>query len=257
MSRMHSKVCLVTGAATGIGLATATLFAEQGAQVWLTDVNVALGEAAAAGLRDRGLRAHFTRHDVTSRDDWEVVFAEIKSHGFPPDVVVNNAGIVIPGSVESTDWKSWRKTLDINLDGVFHGVQLGVREMKAKGGSIVNLASIEGLLGEPMAFAYNASKGAVRLLTKSAALHCARSGINVRINSVCPGFVETSLVLDAVSSQPPEVAQAMFAKVIGRTPMGRMALPTEIALAILYLACDESSYVTGSDLLIDGGYTAG
>ncbi len=257
MQRMKNKICLVTGGASGIGFATARRLAEEGAQVWLTDRDVARGEAAVATLCQAGLSVNFDRHDVTLREEWEAVLSAIKVGGRAPDVIVNNAGIVIPGSIESTDWASWRKTLDVNLDGVFHGLQLGVREMKENGGSIVNLASIEGLLGEPMALAYNASKGAVRLLTKSAAMHCARSGIKVRLNSVCPGFVETPLVIDAVSSQPPDVAQALMAKVLGRTPMGRMAQPLEIANAILYLASDEASYVTGSDLLVDGGYTAG
>lgn len=257
MPRMQDKTCLVTGAASGIGLATATRLAQAGAHVWLTDLNTTQGEAAAAELARSGLSARFLRHDVTSRDDWETVLATVHAAGAPLDVLVNNAGIVVPGSIESTDWVSWRKTLDVNLDGVFHGTQLGVRDMKARGGSIVNMASIEGLLGEPMALAYNASKGAVRLLSKSAAVHCARNGINVRINSVCPGFVETPLVLDAVGSMPPEVAQAMLTKVLTRTPMGRMAQPVDVANAVLYLASEESSYITGSDLVVDGGYTAG
>lgn len=254
---MQDKTCLVTGAASGIGLAAATRLAQEGAHVWLTDLNTSQGEAAAAELARNGLSARFLRHDVTSRDDWETVLATVHAAGALLDVMVNNAGIVVPGSIESTDWVSWRKTLDVNLDGVFHGTQLGVRDMKARGGSIINMASIEGLLGEPMALAYNASKGAVRLLSKSAAVHCARNGINVRINSVCPGFVETPLVLDAVGSMPPEVAQAMLTKVLTRTPMGRMAQPVDVANAVLYLASEESSYITGSDLVVDGGYTAG
>lgn len=257
MLRMQDKTCLVTGAASGIGLAAATRLAQEGAQVWLTDLNTAQGESAAAELTRAGLRARFMQHDVTSRNDWETILATIRAAGTPPDVIVNNAGIVIPGSIESIDWASWRKTLDVNLDGVFHGTQLGVRDMKARGGSIINLASIEGLLGEPMALAYNASKGAVRLLSKSAAVHCAKNGIPVRINSVCPGFVETPLVLDAVGAMPSDVAQAMMAKVLMRTPMGRMAQPLEVANAILYLASAEASYVTGTDLVVDGGYTAG
>lgn len=256
MNRLSGKTCLVTGAATGIGLATATRLAQEGAKVLLTDINVAKGEAAAAALAQAGHDVRFHPHDVVSRDAWEDAIAAAKTFG-GLDVIINNAGIVIPGSIESTDWASWRKTLDINLDGVFHGVQLGVREMKAKGGAIVNLASIEGILGEPMALAYNVTKGAVRLLTKSAAVHCAKSGYDIRINAVCPGFVETPLVLDAIGSLPPEIAQGFQAKVMGRTPMGRMAQPVEVANTILFLCSDEASYVTGSDLLVDGGYTAG
>ena len=218
MLRMKNKTGLVTGTASGIGLAAATRLAQEGAHVRLTDMNTAQGEAATVELTRTGLSACFLRNDVTSRYDWETTLAAINAAGASLDVIANNAGIVIPGSIESIDWASWRKKLDVNLDGVSHGTQLGVCETKALGGSIINLASIEGLLGEPMAMAYNASKGAVRLLSKSSAVHCARNGIQVRINSVCPGFVETPMVLDAVGSMPPEVAQAMLTKVLARSP---------------------------------------
>ncbi|HUM08272.1 MAG TPA: glucose 1-dehydrogenase [Acidocella sp.] len=257
MKRLSGKTCLVTGAANGIGLAAATRLAQEGAKVLLTDINAAQGEAATATLAESGLAARFQQHDVTQRDAWESALHTAKEFGGRIDVIVNNAGIVIPGSIESVDWASWRKTLDINLDGVFHGLQLGVREMKEHGGSIVNLASIEGIVGEPMALAYNVTKGGVRLLTKSAAVHCAKSGYKIRINAVCPGFVETPLVLNAIGAMPPEIAHGFQAKVLNRTPMGRLAQPAEVANAILFLCSDESSYVTGSDLLVDGGYTAG
>lgn len=256
MPRMQDKTCLVTGAASGIGFATARRLAEEGAKVVLTDIDAAAGETAAASLASEGLAARFVRHDVTSREQWEEAIAAARAFGGRVDVIVNNAGIAGLGPIEFLSWEDWRKTLDINLDGVFHGVQLGVREMKEKGGSIINLASIEGLLGEPMVPAYCASKGAVRLLTKSSAAYCATAGYPVRINTVCPGFVETPLLVAAVSKLPPEAAQALQDKVMGRTPMKRMAQPVEVANAVLYLASDESSYVTGSDLVVDGGYTA-
>jgi NAD(P)-dependent dehydrogenase (short-subunit alcohol dehydrogenase family) len=253
---MQNKTCLVTGAASGIGLAASRRLAEEGAKVMMTDIDAAAGEAAAASLASGGLAVRFVRHDVSSRDHWESAIAAAKGFGGGIDVIVNNAGIAGVGPIEFLSWADWRKTLDVNLDGVFHGVQLGVREMKEKGGSIINLASIEGILGEPMVPAYCASKGAVRLLTKSSAAYCARAGYRIRINTVCPGFVETPLLAAAVSKLPPEAAQALHEKVIGRTPVGRLAQPAEIANAVLYLASEESSYVTGSDLVVDGGYTA-
>jgi len=256
MQRMQHKTCLVTGAANGIGFATSRRLAEEGAKVLMTDIDAAAGEAAAASLVNEGLAVRFARHDVSSREQWEAAVAYAKAFGGSIDVIVNNAGIPGVGPIEFVEWADWRKTLDINLDGVFHGVQLGVREMKHKGGSIINIASIEGMLGEPMVPAYCASKGAVRLLTKSSAAYCGAAGYPVRINTVCPGFVETSMLVAAVSKLPPEVAQALQAKVLGRTPMKRMAQPAEIANAVLYLASDESSFVTGTDLVVDGGYTA-
>lgn len=257
MNRMLKKVCLVTGAANGIGLACARRFAEEGAHVLLTDRDEETGERVTAALVAEGFSVSFQSHDVTSRPQWEAAVAcAIQRYG-RLDVLVNNAGVGLIADVEHCEFSDWKRTLDINLDGVFHGVQLAVNAMKDAGGSIVNLASIEGLLGEPLVVAYNASKGAVRLLTKSSAVHCARAGYKIRVNAVCPGFVETPMVMQGLALMPPEMALAFQTKVIGRTPMGRMAQPVEIANAVLFLASDEASYITGSDLLVDGGYTAG
>jgi NAD(P)-dependent dehydrogenase (short-subunit alcohol dehydrogenase family) len=253
---MQHKTCLVTGAASGIGFATSRRLAEEGAKVLMTDIDAVAGEAAAASLAAERLAVRFVRHDVSSRDDWERAIGAAKGFGGGIDVIVNNAGIAGVGPIEFLSWADWRKTLDVNLDGVFHGMQLGVREMKEKGGSIINIASIEGILGEPMVPAYCASKGAVRLLTKSSAAYCAKAGYPIRINTVCPGFVETPLLAAALSNLPPEAVQALHEKVMGRIPAGRMAQPLEVANAVLYLASDESSYVTGTDLVIDGGYSA-
>jgi NAD(P)-dependent dehydrogenase (short-subunit alcohol dehydrogenase family) len=257
MPRMLNKTCFVTGAASGIGLATSRRLAEEGASVLMTDIDVAAGEAAVAALAGDGLAVRFARHDVSSRDQWEGALAAARAFGGSLDVLVNNAGIAGIGPIEFLSWADWRKTLDVNLDGVFHGLQLGIREMKDKGGSIVNIASIEGLLGEPMVPAYCASKGAVRMLTKSSAVYCGMAGYPIRINTVCPGFVETPLLAAAVSKLPPQATEALQQKVMARTPMQRIAQPAEIANAVLYLASGESSYVNGSDLVVDGGYTAG
>ncbi|MFV0932756.1 glucose 1-dehydrogenase [Pseudomonas jessenii] len=257
MKRMQEKVCLVTGAASGIGLACAQRLAEEGAHVLLTDRDAAKGEQVTAALAAAGLSVSFQRHDVVSRTEWEsVIDAAVATYG-QLDVLVNNAGVALLADIEHCELADWKRTLDVNLDGVFHGVQLAVRAMKAKGGSIVNLSSIEGILGEPHAAAYNASKGAVRLLTKSAAVYCGRSGYRVRVNAVCPGFIETPMVAQAFASLPADQAQALQAKTFSRVPMGRLGQPVEIANAVLFLASDEASFVTGIDMLVDGGYTAG
>lgn len=171
---MLNKVCLVTGAANGIGLACARRFAEEGANVLLTDRDAETGERVTAALVAEGFVVSFQSHDATSRTKWEAAVAcAIQRYG-RLDVLVNNAGVALIADVEHCEFSEWKRTLDINLDGVFHGVQLAVNAMKDAGGAIVNLASIEGLLGEPLVVAYNASKGAVRLLTKSSAVHRAR-----------------------------------------------------------------------------------
>lgn len=171
-------------------------------------------------------------------------------------MLVNNAGIAVIAPIEQETLDGWRRTQAVNMEGVFLGTREAVRAMKGRGGSIINISSIEGLIGEPMAPAYNASKGGVRLFTKSAALYCAQSGLRVRVNSVHPGYVGTPLVANAIGALPPEQGAALTQDLIGRIPLGRLGEPRETANAVLFLASDESSYMTGSELVIDGGYTA-
>jgi NAD(P)-dependent dehydrogenase (short-subunit alcohol dehydrogenase family) len=256
MSRVAGKVCVVTGAARGLGLAAAELLFAEGANVLLSDVDIEAGEAAALGLDHSGRRAAFTPHDVTDAGDWARVLDLAASRFGPVDVLVNNAGVAAIMDVEQLTPKEWQRTLDINLSGVMYGTQAAIARMKGRGGSIVNIASIEGLIGEPLIPAYNASKGGVRLFSKSAAIHCARAGYRIRINNVCPGFAETQMVAGALAAMPAEDAQAFAARTLARIPLGRFAQPREIAAAVLFLASDESSYVTGSDLVVDGGMTA-
>jgi len=257
MKRMQNKVCLVTGGARGLGLAAVEALLQEGARVMLTDRDVAAGEAEAARLVKQGHAARFMAQDVTQASQWTgVLDRTVAAWNAPLDVLVNNAGIADLAHVETESLEHWRKTLAVNLDGVFLGTQAAIAHMKGRGGSIVNIASIEGLIGEPLIPAYNASKGGVRIFSKSAAIHCARSGYNIRINSVCPGFAETQMVAGAVGALPPDQAQAFVARTLARIPMGRFARPEEIARAVLFLASDEASYITGSDLVVDGGMTA-
>lgn len=257
MNRVQGKVCVVTGGARGLGLAAAEALLAQGAKVLITDVDQAEGAAQARRL---GANAAFQSQDVTNASQWDQVLDAAIAKWGRLDVVVNNAGIANIADVENVSLEIWKRTLDINLSGVFLGTQAAIARMKGQknpaGGSIINIASIEGLVGEALIPAYNASKGGVRIFTRSAAIHCARAGYNVRVNNVCPGFAETQMVAGALATMAPVDAQTFAAKTLERIPMGRFAKPAEIAAAVLFLASDESSYVTGSDLVVDGGMTA-
>lgn len=251
--RVKDKVCVISGGARGLGLASAEALLAEGAKVLITDVDTSVGETEARRL---GANAMFRQHDVTDAAQWnDALDAAIAKWG-RLDVVVNNAGIANLVDIENLSPQIWQRTLDINLSGVMLGTQAAIARMKDKGGSIVNMASIEGLLGEAALPAYNAAKGGVRIFSRSAAIHCARSGYNIRINNVCPGFAETQMVSGALATLKPEQAQMFAEKTLARIPMGRFAKPSEIAATVLFLASDESSYVTGSDLVVDGGMTA-
>jgi NAD(P)-dependent dehydrogenase (short-subunit alcohol dehydrogenase family) len=254
MSRLQHKVCIITGAAAGIGLAAARRFVQEGAKVLLTDIDASGGQRAAQEL---GACAAFLRHDAASADDWTAVYAEAKRLWGRVDVVVNNAGIAPLGTIETLTPQDWQKTLDVNLTGVMIGTQMAIAQMKdSGGGSIVNVASIEGIVGEQIVPAYNASKGGVRIFSKSAAIHCARSGYGIRVNCVCPGFSETAMVSGSIASMPPDFAQQFQATLLQKIPMGRLGKAEEIANAILFVASDEASFMTGADLVVDGGHTA-
>lgn len=255
MDRVKGKVAIVTGAAKGIGEATAQLLAEEGASVVVTDLDAAGGEAVAQRIGSAGGKALFIRQDVTSESGWvETIAATVNAFG-SLSILVNNAGIAFPGTVEDTTLDAWRKLMTVNLDAVFLGTKHAIGAMKAAGsGSIINLSSIEGLIGDPNLAAYNASKGGVRLLTKSAALHCAKSGYNVRVNSVHPGFIWTPMV-EGYLGNFGDVNEGREAT--GNLhPMGHLGEPQDIATGILYLASDESKFMTGAELVIDGGFTA-
>ena len=247
--RVAGKVALVSGAARGIGAATAKRLAQEGAAVVLGDVLETEGQQTAAGIVAAGGRATFMPLDVTSAANWQqVIAAAVAAYG-QLDVLVNNAGISGRAAVGETDVETWERVMEINGKGVFLGTKLAIPELrKAGGGSIINISSIYGIVGSETSAAYHASKGAVRIFTKAAAIQYAAEGI--RVNSVHPGFVDSPMT--AANHALPEVHNLR----ISRTPLGRMGTPEDIAAGILYLASDESAFVTGSELVIDGGMTA-
>ena len=254
MGRVEGKVALVTGGALGLGRAAAELLAREGAKVAVTDLMDAEGRAVADQIGLAGGEAISIHHDVAQEADWERAIAETLKRFGKVDIVVNNAGVALAGSVEDTTLEKWRWLMSINLDGVFLGTKHGVAAMKDHGGSIINLSSIEGLIGDPNLAAYNASKGGVRLFTKSAALHCAKSGYKIRVNSIHPGYIWTPMVEGYLGGQnDPAEARRDLA---GLHPLGHLGEPDDIAYGVLYLASDESKFMTGSELVIDGGYTA-
>jgi len=253
--RLENKVALVTGAGAGIGEATARRFAEEGARVVITDINSESAERVATAINAAGGKAIARYQDTSDEAGWDTLMADVIDTWGQLDVLVNNAGIVILGNVEDTTMDDWRKTQAVNMEGVFLGCRAAIKVMKGQGGSIINLSSIEGLIGEPNTAAYNASKGGVRIFTKSAALHCAAKGYGIRINSIHPGYIMTRLVGDALESLPEEESQALLARVMNEIPLGNPGEPVDIANGCLFLASDEAKYMTGSELVIDGGYT--
>jgi NAD(P)-dependent dehydrogenase (short-subunit alcohol dehydrogenase family) len=212
------------------------------------------GRAVVDQIGLAGGEAIYIHHDVAQEADWARAVAETLTRFGRLDVVVNNAGVALAGSVEDCTLEQWRWLMSINLDGVFLGTKHGVAAMKGHGGSIINLSSIEGLIGDPNLAAYNASKGGVRIFTKSAALHCAKAGYKIRVNSIHPGYIWTPMVEGYIAGQAdPDEAKLAVA---GLHPLGHLGEPDDIAFGVLYLASDESKFMTGSELVIDGGYTA-
>lgn len=256
MNRVQGKVAIITGGSLGIGRACALKLAEEGARVVITDIKEEEGRKVVDQIKSAKGDAIFIRHDVANEDDWQQVISTTLSTYGRLDILVNNAGIGKTTNVEETTLKDWRFLNSINLDGVFLGTKYGIEAMKqsGNGGSIINMSSILSIVGEATAASYNASKGGVRLFTKSAALHCARSGYKIRVNSVHPGYIVTPMVQSAMEAGGD--APAMQKYLEGLHPLGHLGEPNDIAYGVLYLASDESKFVTGSELVIDGGYTA-
>lgn len=247
--RVAGKVVLVTGAGGGLGRGFCAMLAAEGAIVVATDRDAAAAEAVAA---DAGGAAFAL--DVSEEAAWTRCIAAIGERFGRLDGLVNNAGIAMLKSIEETSLDDWRLTMGVNLDGVFLGCKHALPLMKTTGGSIVNISSVSGIIGGHNLAAYNASKGGVRLLTKSVALHCARMGYGIRCNSVHPSFVETPMVETMIAAT--EDAERARQRLVRQVPLGRIATPADIAPLVVYLLSDESRFVTGSEMVVDGGVTA-
>lgn len=245
--RLSGKVALISGAARGMGESEARLFAREGAQVVLGDILEDQGRAAVENITQQGGSATFVPLDVTREQDWQRAVETAEQIYGRLDILVNNAGIVRMAPLDETSLEAWNEVIGVNQTGVFLGMKHAVPAMRrAGGGSIVNISSIAGLIGLPNIPAYQASKGAVRLLTKNAAVQYATD--KIRVNSVHPGRIETPMTAPLA----PERREML----LRLTPLGRDGTAEEVAYGVLYLASDESSYVTGTELVIDGGYTA-
>ena len=251
--RLAGKVCIVTGGASGIGDATCRIFAREGAKLIIADINTRLGESLTAELRRSGATVDFFHADVSKSADVEAMIGLAQSRHNRLDVLVNNAAIESAKREVDTTEEEWDEIMDVNAKGVFLATRCALPLMKkGGGGSIINISSAYGIIGSPGYAAYHASKGAVRLFTKSTAVAHARDGI--RANSIHPGAVDTPLLRKSMNSQPdPAKAEADF---IATQPIGRLGRPEEIAYGCLYLASDESKFCIGMELVIDGGMVA-
>lgn len=261
MKQLTGKIALVTGAGSGIGAACARTLAAAGASVVVTDVNGDSARAVATAIKAAGGQSMALQQDVVDEDRWAVVMAEIQSKFGNLTTLVANAGIAIRGSITEMTLADWRRQQAINLDGVFLSVKNAIPAMRrAGGGSIIMMSSVAGLRGSPTLAGYSATKGGVRLFAKSVAMECAMANDNIRCNSVHPGIIETP-IWNKMDAQPdparrnaPVDINAMAA--VG-VPLGRVGLAQDIANGVLFLASDASSYMTGGELVIDGGMTGG
>lgn len=247
--RLEGKVALISGGARGQGAVEAKLFAIEGASVVIGDILDDLGRRVEAEIAESGGNATYVHLDVTSESQWnDAVAVAVEQYG-KLDILVNNAGILIRAGVEDTTGEDWDRIMDINGKGVFLGTKAAIPAMRAAGGgSIINISSIAGLQGSPASAAYSSTKGAVRILTKSTAVQYALE--NIRCNSVHPGLIYTDMTRDTLDT--PEGEREWRARV----PMGYIGVSEDVAKGVLFLASDESSYMTGSELVIDGGITA-
>ena len=247
--RLENKVALISGGARGMGAVEAKLFAGEGAKVVIGDVLEDEGRRTEAEINESGGECVFVRLDVTSEESWQVAVRLAVERFGKLDILVNNAGIYRTHNVVETTEEEWDQVMDINAKGVFLGTKTAIPAMRDNGsGSIVNISSVAGLVGNLMSSAYTASKGAVRLLTKSTAIQYGREGI--RCNSVHPGTIVTQMTAGLLADESYREDR------INRTPIGRLGTADDVAYGVLFLASDEASFMTGSELVIDGGRTA-
>lgn len=258
VGRCAGKLALVTGAAQGLGAAHCRRLAEEGARVLCTDIN-GEGAAATAAAINAALgagTAFSIGHDITDRAQWDAAVAMARDEMGGLNVLVNNAGIGVPGNIEACDFGDWQRCFDINVNSIFHGCQKALPLMREHApGSIINISSIAGLIASDTMPAYNASKAAVWMLSKSVALYCAKMGWDIRCNSVHPTFVDTP-ILDGIVANTGKAKDVIMGKLARQIPLGRVGEPNDIANGVLYLASDESRFMTGAELKLDGGISA-
>lgn len=253
MGRIQGKIVSVTGAAGGLGRAISGLLAREGAKVIATDINEKEGQACVDEILSNDGEAVFVKQDVSSEEDWQKLMTFTMESFGRLDVHVNCAGVFLSGSIEEITLEQWRWVMSVNLDGVFLGIKYAAEAMKkCGGGSIINLSSVGGMVGTVDSAPYNASKGGVRILSKAAAVEFSKAGydFNIRVNSVHPGVIETPMTAPMIND--PEGGREMLAW----TPIGHFGEPLDVAYGVLFLASDESKFVTGSELVIDGGWSA-
>lgn len=254
MGKLDGKVALVTGGAGGIGRATCEEFLKEGARVIVADITDEAGQKVAAEMGSDALYLHL---DVTCEERWQQVMDEILTRFGQLDILVNNAGIGGACDLEDIDMAFWNKTMSINLTGVFLGCKHGVKAMKQSGGgAIINMSSITGNIGVSDVTAYSTSKGGVRMMSKCVALYCCSKGYGIRCNSVHPTIVETDMLMKPMMEIMGD-EESIHAALSPMVPLGRMAQPQDIAKAISFLACDDATMITGTELMVDGGTTAG
>lgn len=245
MEKLIDKVAVITGGVSGIGAASARLFAEEGAKLVLVDMNDELGEKFTKDLVSEGHEAVFIKADVSKEEDVKNIFEQAVDTYDKVDIVFNNAGIGWPTPTEELDYADWKKQVDVDLDGVFLVAQAGIKEFlkRDSSGVIINTSSMYGVVGAPGNAAYNAAKGGVINLTRSLGLEFAER--NIRVNALCPGYIET-----------PILGETDRELLSSTTPMKRLGQPEEMATAALFLASEDSSFMTGQSLVVDGGYTS-
>ncbi|MCE9524194.1 MAG: glucose 1-dehydrogenase [Alphaproteobacteria bacterium] len=263
--KLQGRVALVTGGARGIGAASAAALAAEGAAVLITDVLDEDGERTAAEISSKGGRIGYRHHDVRDEAAWLAAVGEAEKRFGGLDILLNNAGIFALKPMSETTIEEFRHMQAINVEGVFLGMKCAIPAIGKRaqqwpgGGSIINLSSVAGLTGASFAVPYNASKGAVRLMTKGAALECAQLGYKIRVNSIHPGIIDTMMgqkVMDDLASTGAAGANEVRANMIALHPLGRLGVAGDIANAVVFLASDDAAFMTGSEVVVDGGMTA-
>ncbi len=257
MGRLSGKTALITGATKGIGAAAAQLFAAEGAKVAVAGRDKRSGEEVVEQIRQMGGTAVFCLLDVTDYKSWETCIGFVEQTFGNLHILINNAGISYRETVEETTPQSWDKTIATNQTAIFYGMQLSIRTMKKHGenSAIVSTSSVDGVTGDAVFFSYCAAKAAVQAMTKSAALYCGENGLNIRVNAVAPGYILTPMAYED-ARQNGQTIEEYCKETAALHPIGHLGKPEDIARAYLYLASDESAFVTGTTLMVDGGYTA-